>query len=432
MKLSKVPLFTWMILFTSFLIIAAMPVLAAIQGMLFLDRNFGAHFFDTQAGGSAVLWQHLFWYFGHPEVYILALPAFGIISEVVPVFSRKVIFGYESVAAATVAIGFISLGVWAHHMFAIGMNQVADDFFAGMSFLIAIPTGIKIFNWVATLYGGRLRLQTPLLFSLGFLSMFLIGGLTGIMLAVVPISDDTVYAYFDVDERTYLDLVGEKPAAKTSDPLKELKLPVLMRLANSEEFAYPGYVDFLDNRINGNTGSIRMRGVFPNPRDTLKSGLFVRIRLPVGQPYRALLISDEALQSDQGRKYVYVVKAVTDKNEDGSEETREVVEYRPVTLGQSLQGLRVINVVKKDADGTVTEGLETGDRVIVSGMQRVRPGTVVHVKVEPPPKPPGFPLLKLLAARQGDKETRRQGDKEIGEPESRQGEARGTGQDGGR
>jgi RND family efflux transporter MFP subunit len=216
------------------------------------------------------------------------------------------------------------------------------------------------------------------------------------------VADDPVYAYFDVDERTYLDLVGETSSAAASARLKELKLPVLMRLANSEEYAYPGYVDFLDNRLNGNTGSIRMRGVFPNPRDTFKSGLFVRIRLPVGTPYQALLIPAEALLSDQGRKYVYVVKTVTETEPDGTEEQKDVVEYRTVTLGQSAQGLRVINAVKKDSDGKIIEGLEPGERVVISGMQRVRTGSVVQAKMEPPPKSPGFPLLKLLS----DPETR--------------------------
>ncbi len=202
------------------------------------------------------------------------------------------------------------------------------------------------------------------------------------------VSDETVYAYFDVDERTYLDLVGEKPSASGSH-LKDLKLPVLMRLANSEEFLYPGHVDFLDNRLNGNTGTIRMRGVFPNPRGSLKSGLFVRIRLPVGKPYRAMLISDEAIQSDQGRKYVYVIKTTGDDKKD-------VVEYRPVTLGQAIQGLRVIHALKRDKDGKITEGLEEGDRIIISGMQRVRPGSAVTLKVEPPPKAPESPLGKLM------------------------------------
>lgn len=198
MTLGKVPLFVWMMLFTAILMLSAMPTFSCIQAMLFLDRNFGAHFFDSQAGGSAVLWQHLFWFFGHPEVYILALPAFGMISEVVPVFSRKVIFGYESVAAATIAIGVISLGVWAHHMFAVGMGKVADDFFAGATFLVAVPTGIKMFNWIATMYGGRIRLESPMLFAIGFLAMFLIGGLTGIMLGVVPVDWQLTDTYFVV------------------------------------------------------------------------------------------------------------------------------------------------------------------------------------------------------------------------------------------
>lgn len=198
MTLGKVPLYVWMMLWTSILILVAFPPLTAAQIMLLFDRSFGAMFFRTEGGGSAVLWQHLFWFFGHPEVYILILPAFGIISEVVPVFSRKVIFGYESVAAATTAIGFISLGVWAHHMFAVGMSRTLDIFFAGASLLIAVPTGIKMFNWVATLYGGKLRLDPPLIFALGFLSMFLIGGLTGIMLAAIPLDWQTTDTYFVV------------------------------------------------------------------------------------------------------------------------------------------------------------------------------------------------------------------------------------------
>jgi cytochrome c oxidase subunit 1 len=204
MALGKVPLFTWMILWTAILILVAFPPLTAALIMLMFDREIGTHFFDTQGGGSAVLWQHLFWFFGHPEVYILVLPAFGMISEVIPVFSRKVIFGYESVAAATVAIGFISLGVWAHHMFCVGMSRIADIFFSGASFLIAVPTGIKVFNWVATLYGGRLRLATPMLFALGFLAMFVIGGITGIMLAAVPIDWQVSDSYFVVGHFHYV------------------------------------------------------------------------------------------------------------------------------------------------------------------------------------------------------------------------------------
>lgn len=196
MLLTKMPLFVYIFMMDAVLIIIAFPPLTAAQVMLLLDRYAGAHFFDPQTGGSAVLWQHLFWFFGHPEVYILALPAFAITSEVIPVFSRKVIFGYVSMAAATAAIAFISLGVWVHHMFTVGLSDVVDTLFAASTFLIAIPTGIKIFNWTATLYGGRIRLKTPMLFALGFLSMFLIGGLTGIMLAVVPFDWQVSDSYF--------------------------------------------------------------------------------------------------------------------------------------------------------------------------------------------------------------------------------------------
>jgi cytochrome c oxidase subunit 1 len=156
MRLNKVPLFVWMMLVDAFLIIFAFPPLTAAQFMLLLDRHLGAHFFDPQAGGSVLLWQHLFWFFGHPEVYIMALPAFGIISEVVPVFSRKVIFGYTSMVMATAAIGFISMRVWAHHMFTVGMDDALDAFVSAASFLIAVPTGIKMFNWLATMCGGRM------------------------------------------------------------------------------------------------------------------------------------------------------------------------------------------------------------------------------------------------------------------------------------
>jgi len=204
MTVGKLPLFVWMMFFDALLILVAIPPLTAALIMLLFDRSLGAHFFDTQLGGSAVLWQHLFWFFGHPEVYILVLPAFGIMSEVIPVFSRKVIFGYESVAAATVAIGFISLSVWAHHMFTVGLSKGLDVFFSGATFLIAIPTGIKMFNWIATLYGGKLRLQTPMLFALGFLAMFLMGGLTGIMLAAVPVDWQVSDSYFVVAHFHYV------------------------------------------------------------------------------------------------------------------------------------------------------------------------------------------------------------------------------------
>jgi cytochrome c oxidase subunit 1 len=204
MSLGRLPLFAWMSMINGFLIVFALPPLTAAQIMLLLDRNWGAHFFDTQAGGSALLWQHFFWFFGHPEVYIMALPAFGIISEIIPVFSRKVIFGYVSVALATVAIGFISFGVWAHHMFAVGMSAALDTVFAGASFLIAVPTGIKVFNWVATLYGGKLVFKTPLLFALAFVAQFVAEGLTGIMLATAPVDWQVTDSYFVVAHFHYV------------------------------------------------------------------------------------------------------------------------------------------------------------------------------------------------------------------------------------
>jgi cytochrome c oxidase subunit 1 len=198
MTLRKVPFFVWTILWTSVLMLFAIPPLTASLVMMLFDRNLGAHFFDVQNGGSAILWQHLFWFFGHPEVYILILPVFGMISEVIPVFSRKVLFGYEFMAVATAAITFISLGVWAHHMFTVGMSRTANAYFAAASLLIAIPTGIKFFNWLATMYGGRISFAPPMLFALGFLSMFLIGGLTGIMLAAVPFDFQVTDSYFVV------------------------------------------------------------------------------------------------------------------------------------------------------------------------------------------------------------------------------------------
>ncbi len=204
MSLGRLPLFVWMTLVNSFLILLALPVLSAAAAMLFLDRQFGAYFFQPDAGGSALLWQHLFWAFGHPEVYIMALPAFGIISEVIPVFSRKPIFGYEFVAASTVAIGVLSFGVWAHHMFASGLGQSVDLVFAAGSMLIAIPTGVKIFNWTATLYGGRIQLTTSMLFALAFIIQFTIGGLSGVMFATVPVDWQLTDTYFVVAHFHYV------------------------------------------------------------------------------------------------------------------------------------------------------------------------------------------------------------------------------------
>ncbi|MBM4067798.1 MAG: cytochrome c oxidase subunit I [Planctomycetes bacterium] len=198
MYLRRLPLYTWMAFWANLQILAVLPPLTAALIMLLFDRTFGTHFFKPDSGGSAYLWQHLFWFFGHPEVYVLILPAFGMISEIIPVFSRKVIFGYEFVALSTVAIAFIAFGVWAHHMFTVGMPRALDMYFSAASLLIAIPTGVKIFNWLATMWGGKLWLASPMLFVVGFMSMFVLGGLTGIMLAVAPIDFQVSDTYFVV------------------------------------------------------------------------------------------------------------------------------------------------------------------------------------------------------------------------------------------
>ncbi|MEC9233429.1 MAG: cytochrome c oxidase subunit I [Planctomycetota bacterium] len=204
MTLMRMPIMVWSMLVTGFLVMIALPVLTAAQVMLLFDRFLGAHFFNPQLDGSALLWQHLFWFFGHPEVYILIIPAFGFISEIVPVFSRKVIFGYTMMVIALVWIAFQSMSVWAHHMFAVGLPPSLNAFFAASTFLIAIPTGIKVFNWLGTIWGGRLIFHTPMLYAMGFIAMFVIGGLTGIMLATVPFDWDVSDSYFVVGHFHYV------------------------------------------------------------------------------------------------------------------------------------------------------------------------------------------------------------------------------------
>jgi len=208
MSLKKVPLFVWMALVNSFLVIAALPSLNAALCMLLLDRLLNAHFFNAASGGSALLWQHLFWLFGHPEVYILILPAFGIYSEVFQVFSRKKIFGYAFVAGSTVAIALLAFGVWVHHMFAAGLGNTVNGFFAGSSMLIGIPTGIKIFNWIGTMYGGSIRLTVSMLFAVAFLIVFTIGGLSGIAFSIVPIDWQFTDTYFVVAHLHYVFIGG--------------------------------------------------------------------------------------------------------------------------------------------------------------------------------------------------------------------------------
>ncbi len=204
MTLMRMPVFVWMTFVTSFLIIFAFPAITAALIFLEFDRLFGTNFYEVAEGGDPMLWQHLFWVFGHPEVYILVLPGFGIASEILPTFSRKPIFGYSAMVFAAVSIGFLGFSVWAHHMFTTGMGTLADAAFAGSTMLIAIPTGIKMFNWVATCFGGRIRLTTPMLFALGFLTTFLIGGLTGPMLAAVPLDLHFQDSYFVVGHFHYV------------------------------------------------------------------------------------------------------------------------------------------------------------------------------------------------------------------------------------
>jgi len=200
----RMPVFTWMSLITGWLVLAAIPSLTAAQAMVLIDRYLGAHFFDVSHGGDPVLWQHLFWYFGHPEVYIMALPAFGIISEVIPVFSRKPIFGYGVVVASGLAIAFLSVTVWAHHMFTVGLGDVADAVFGLSSMAIAVPTGVKVFSWLATLWGGRIHLTVAMLYALAFLVQFTIGGLSGVHFATVPVDWHTHDTYYTVAHFHYV------------------------------------------------------------------------------------------------------------------------------------------------------------------------------------------------------------------------------------
>ncbi|WP_255462633.1 cytochrome c oxidase subunit I [Granulicella sp. WH15] len=207
MTMTRLPLLPWLYLVTSGLVFVAVGPLSAAQIMLTLDRYLGAHFFDTQAGGSAVLWMHFFWIFGHPEVYILVLPAFAFANEIIPVFSRKAMFGYPAMVAASVAIGFVSLSVWAHHMFTVGMGPAGNTFFVFATMVISVPTGIKIFNWLATIWGGKISFAVPMLFCIGFLFQFLVAGLTGIMLSAAPFNWQLNNSYFVVAHFHYV-LVG--------------------------------------------------------------------------------------------------------------------------------------------------------------------------------------------------------------------------------
>ena len=207
MKLMRMPLFTWMAFVTSFIIVTALPVLAVALFMLTFDRYWGTNFFNVAAGGDPILWQHLFWLFGHPEVYILILPAFGIASDVIPTFSRKPLFGYAVMVFSGALIGFISWGVWSHHMFTTGLGPIADSFFTISTMIIAIPTGVKIFNWLATMWGGSISFTTAMLFSIAMVALFTIGGISGIMHAASPADLQQHDTYFVVAHFHYV-LIG--------------------------------------------------------------------------------------------------------------------------------------------------------------------------------------------------------------------------------
>ncbi len=202
MSMFRMPVFTWNMVVVSVLVLLAFPVLTSAGAMLFADRHLGARIFDPTGGGEPILWQHLFWFFGHPEVYILVLPYFGVITEVLPVFAWRPVFGYKGIVFATLAIAALSVGVWAHHMFATG--AVLLPFFSALSFLIAVPTGVKFFNWIGTLWGGRITFPTPMLFAVGFLVTFLFGGLTGVILASPPIDFHLTDSYFVVAHMHYV------------------------------------------------------------------------------------------------------------------------------------------------------------------------------------------------------------------------------------
>ncbi|HTV86338.1 MAG TPA: cytochrome c oxidase subunit I [Dyella sp.] len=208
MDLLKMPVFVWSWLITAFLLIAVMPVLAGAVTMLLTDKYFNTHFFDAAGGGDPILFQHVFWFFGHPEVYIMILPAFGIISEIIPTFARKPIFGYKAMVFAIASIAFLSFIVWAHHMFAVGLPLGAEIFFMYATMLIAVPTGVKVFNWVATMWGGSMTFETPMLFAVAFVILFTIGGFSGLMLALVPADFQYHDTYFVVAHFHYVLVTG--------------------------------------------------------------------------------------------------------------------------------------------------------------------------------------------------------------------------------
>jgi cytochrome c oxidase subunit 1 len=208
MTLMKMPLFVWTWLITAYLLIAVMPVLAGAVTMILTDRHFDTHFFNAAGGGDPVLFQHIFWFFGHPEVYIIAIPAFGVVSQVIPAFSRKPLFGYTSMVYATASIAVLSFLVWAHHMYTVGMPVEAQLYYMYATMLIAVPTGVKVFNWVATMWKGSLTFETPMLFAIGFLFLFTLGGFTGLVLSLTPVDIQLHDTYYVVAHFHYVMVAG--------------------------------------------------------------------------------------------------------------------------------------------------------------------------------------------------------------------------------
>ncbi len=208
MTLMKMPLFVWTWLITAYLLIATVPVLAGAVTMLLTDRNFDTHFFNAAGGGDPVMFQHIFWFFGHPEVYILILPAFGVVSQIIPTFARKPLFGYASMVYATASIAILSFIVWAHHMFTVGMPATAQLFFMYSTMLIAVPTGVKVFNWVATMWKGSMSFETPMLFAIAFVCLFTIGGFSGLVLAITPVDIQLHDTYYVVAHFHYVLVSG--------------------------------------------------------------------------------------------------------------------------------------------------------------------------------------------------------------------------------
>lgn len=208
MKMMDLPLFVWTWLITAFLLIAVMPVLAAVVTMVLMDVHFGTSFFSAAGGGDPVLFQHVFWFFAHPEVYIMVLPAFGVISEIIPTFARKPLFGYRAMVLATASIAFLSFIVWAHHMFTVGMPLAGELFFMYTTMLIAVPTGVKVFNWISTMFKGSMTFETPMLFAIAFIVLFTIGGLSGLMLAIAPADFQYHDTYFVVAHFHYVLVPG--------------------------------------------------------------------------------------------------------------------------------------------------------------------------------------------------------------------------------